>query len=108
MQKIACDIVYIKDISLKKHNLEKFLSFFENEKLKKIKNRQKKRHYIAGIIAGKEAIFKIFNQIFDFSSINLIDENSNHLPKIYFNNNHISLSISHVKDYAIAVAILDN
>jgi len=95
---IGCDIV---KISRFKNNLDKLtnriLTSLEKEEYKLADS---KLNYIAGRWAAKEAIFKLTNSLEKFSILN----HANGSPYV-FNHPNLYISISHEREYCMAVAI---
>jgi holo-[acyl-carrier protein] synthase len=95
---IGCDIV---KISRFKNNLDKLtnriLTSVEKEEYELADS---KLNYISGRWAAKEAIFKLTNSSEKFSILNHV----NGSPYV-FNHPNLYVSISHERDYCMAVAI---
>jgi holo-[acyl-carrier protein] synthase len=95
---IGCDIV---KISRFENNLDRLtnriLTSLEKEEYKLADS---KLNYIAGRWAAKEAIFKLTNNSEKFSILNHV----NGAPYV-FNYPNLHVSISHEREYCIAVAI---
>lgn len=82
----------------------------ENElKVYKSKNGNKKIEYLCGRFAAKEAIIKCVS---DFENPHMLEieimNNDIGKPIVQFKNYKILLSISHEKNYTVAIAILNN
>jgi holo-[acyl-carrier protein] synthase len=111
MIKVGTDIVKIS--RLNDRFSKKILGLKEMEIYNSLKTDQRKREFLAGRFAVKESFVKATgNKALDFKKINiLIDKTGEPYPdantKRMFNDYEISLSISHEKDYVIAIVILN-
>jgi holo-[acyl-carrier protein] synthase len=111
MIKVGTDIVKIS--RLNDRFSKKILGLREMEIYNSLKTDQRKREFLAGRFAVKESFVKATgNKALDFKKINiLIDKTGEPYPdadtKKMFNDYEISLSISHEKDYVIAIVILN-
>lgn len=107
--KIGTDIVYIP----------KFENLMENEKfIKRVFHPSEYKNYkaerVAGIFAVKEAFFKAINKKPDWLKVEVKKQKTgkpvlviaNELKKKYIE--VIDISISHDKDYAIAIVLIKN
>ncbi|WP_338969379.1 holo-ACP synthase [Spiroplasma endosymbiont of Labia minor] len=102
---IGIDIVKIKRISLKESFLIKFLSQNELQILNDFSSKQRKMQFVAGRWAAKEAIIKVIDIPTNFNKIDIGYENER--PVILTSEyKNIEISISHDKEYAIAVAMM--
>ena len=80
-----------------------------------VNNLEKKAEHFAGRFAAKEAIYKAIpnakNIIKSWKSIEIVSEDGIYLkPKVYIDGefkNNIDISISHEKEYAIAMCIYE-
>lgn len=100
---IGIDIVEIKRISLE----ERFIDFILSSKEKELMNKRvNKKEFLAGRFAAKEAFLKANHKglgdikLQDIEVLNL--ENGQPII-IYDNKEYYDVSISHEKDYAVAV-----
>ena len=110
MKSVGIDIVSIKRIekTLKKYKinfLKKVLTNNEINQLNNILNFNRKVEKLAGIYAAKEAIVKCLNGKIFLKDIEIL-YNDNGAPYCKANNYNFFISISHEKEYAIAIAIL--
>ena len=121
--KTGTDIIEVERIKESIEKLEdKFLNrvFTENEiKYCEEKNITKYEHYAARF-AAKEAIFKAISPLLDnkfgidWTDIEILNDNQGRpyaiLAKDNLNNINIDISLSHIKEYALAtaVALLEN
>ena len=106
---IGVDIVYIPEIK-KYLNKKSFINKVYTAKEIEIANTYREPYnFYATRFASKEAIIKATNGNFDFKEIEILkDNNGKPLAKIINHNNYIiNISISFVKDYAIAFCIID-
>ena len=110
---IGIDIVAIDRIGdLYKKFGEKFLykifNEIEIEEIKKIDYKKRRIEKIAGKFAAKEAVIKVFegNNI-NFKDIVIVNS-SGGSPTCFVNGKSVKISISHEKDYAVAVALLQS
>ena len=84
--------------------IEKILTKKEIEIMNKKVGRQK-LEFLSGRFAAKEAIKKCLDINIDFNDIEILyDLNSK--PTTFYKNYKFSISISHEKNYTVAVAIL--
>lgn len=116
---VGIDIVKISRINLKMSN--KILGEKEKKIYDELKNLNRKREFLAGRFAAKEAFFKALRTSIDtitFKDIQVVynersgnpellihEKVQKHLEKMNISNSYIS--ISHEKDYAIVVVILE-
>ncbi|QBQ07922.1 holo-[acyl-carrier-protein] synthase [Spiroplasma gladiatoris] len=104
MAKIGTDIVQVSRISLETSFLKKVLHQDEFNLLNDIIDLDSKKQFVAGRWAAKEAIFKVLNKNVAFNTISI--GYIKNKPVILNNDlNTIEISISHEKEYAIAVAL---
>lgn len=100
---IGIDIVQIERISLE----DRFIDFILSDKEKQLMNKRvNKKEFLAGRFAAKEAFLKANHK--GLGDINLKDIEvlnlDNGQPIIIYNNKeYLEVSISHEKDYAVAV-----
>lgn len=98
---IGVDIVELKRIKYK--IASKVLSSKEKEVFDSFKDDKRKKEYLAGRFAAKEALFKATNESFDFKDISVLNDKSGK-PLISYKNAHVS--ISHDGDYVIAFVVV--
>jgi len=114
--KVGIDIVEIGQIPTGP-SLDKFLNkYFSSKEIEYIKTKCKKEQTIAGIFAAKEAFLKaleigigaiklssveVLHKTSGAPYINLTEEILNYLKPLKLTN--IEISISHAKDYAVAI-----
>lgn len=102
---LGIDIVEIERIEkLNKSSLEFIFTRDELEKSNKLKN---KYQYLAGRFAAKEAFKKAYMIDAKFQDINIKNEDTGKPYYTYLNTklDNLELSISHEKNYAIAVCL---
>lgn len=104
MIKVGIDIIEINRVSIEERLIKRILHTEEIELLNAIEDHQRKLQFLAGRWAVKEAIFKAID-------INIAPHNIN---VSYLNNKpivkndeleDIQISISHERNYALAIAI---
>jgi holo-[acyl-carrier protein] synthase len=100
---IGTDIVYIPRIELKESFIKYVLTEDEYQEYCLINNDKRRKEYIAGRFASKEAIFKA-TQDKDYLSYSILHED-NGRPYVK-DHPEIQISISHDGDYAIAVVVI--
>lgn len=94
----------IRDIKHKERFLSKVLTSSEINQYHLLTNPNRQDQWLAGRFAAKEAIIKVIQPFISMSNIEL--ENRNKKLVFQYNNFTIHVSISHEKDYAIAIALL--
>ena len=101
------DINRIKKIykKYKKNFLNKILTENEIAIIETISNEKRKIEKLAGIFALKEAVIKCLNKKSSFKEICIYYDKSGK-PNCKIKNNQIILSLSHEKNYAVAIAII--
>ena len=100
--KIGCDIVENKRLIDKS---DKFIDLVLTEKEKQLYNQRNKVEFLSGRFAAKEAIMKCLSNTKElkFTDIEILNDESG---KPYCNIEDIEdISISHEKEYTIAVAL---
>lgn len=100
--KIGCDIVENKRLIDKS---DKFIDLVLTEKEKQLYNKRNKVEFLSGRFAAKEAIMKCLpnTKELKFTDIEILNDESG---KPYCNIEDIEdISISHEKEYTIAVAL---
>lgn len=100
---IGVDIVQISRIQLKESFIKHVLTEEEQEEYKQIQSEKRKKEYLAGRFASKEAIFKATQDI-NYLSYSILHE-PNGRPFV-LNHPEIQISISHDGDYAIAFVMI--
>ncbi|ATG97475.1 holo-ACP synthase [Mesoplasma lactucae] len=105
IEQIGTDIVEIKRIKLNDKFLTKVLSTEELKRFNNMSDKKRKREFVAGRWACKEAIIKATDKRVIMNKIN-IGYNKNGAPIITSKGfENILVSISHEKKYATAIAI---
>jgi len=107
---IGIDICKISRMRLKNH--PKILNGQELDIYYHIKRMERRREFLAGRFAAKEAIFKAFSQIGKkvlLGDIEIIKDDDGRPVVIrpVFDHLNIHLSIAHEKEYAIAQVIIE-
>ncbi len=103
--KIGCDIQSISDFT----NLKLAFKILSEEELKifdLINSTQRKTEFLAGRWCAKEAILKAIDNKIKFKDISIVYQDK----KPFWKNSaehKTSISISHSKDYAMGVAIIE-
>ena len=103
---IGIDIVEIKRISLEDRFIDLVLSDREKELLEK---RVNKKEFLAGRFAAKEAFLKANHKglgDIPLKNIEVLNLENGQPFIIYNNNEYFEVSISHEKEYAVAVVNL--
>ncbi|KAF2955323.1 holo-ACP synthase [Marinitoga sp. 38H-ov] len=112
---IGVDIIEIERIEF---GIErKILSEKEIVLLEKFSSEKRKKEFIAGRFSLKESIIKAFGTFIPYKKISILnDENGrpylddsslNYLKEKFFNFN-IHISISHEKNYAVSIVVLED
>jgi len=110
MFSVGTDIVAISRIS--EELAERILSEEEKKIYNSFKSVKRKKEFVAGRFAAKEAFIKAYGEKnLDFKKIEFLkDENGKPIPgeklKKLLNDIELQVSISHEKEYAIAVVIV--
>ncbi len=105
---VGIDIIQNNRIKLKNKFINKVLGSKELEIFNNIEIQNRKIEFLAGRWAAKEALFKSSKKDIIFNNWNIILENNE--IKVYENNeikNNIKISISHEKDYSVAICIIN-
>ncbi len=82
------------------------------EEIKTLNNKTNKLEFISGRFCAKEAFFKVTNKHFlSFQEVSIIN-NTDGMPVLYIKNKkyqykNVSISISHSKNYTIAVCLVE-
>ncbi|ALD66661.1 holo-ACP synthase [Spiroplasma cantharicola] len=104
MAKIGIDIVENKRINLEEKFLKKFLHQDEILLLNDLQSSEAKLQFASGRWAAKEALIKCLEVPLEVNKINIVYRNSKPvIENSKFKN--IELSISHEKNYSVAVAL---
>ncbi len=109
---IGIDIVEFEEIKerLSDRFINRILSDKELEKYHEIKNTDRKLSYLAGRFAAKEAytkVYKRFEEPLNFKDVTILND-ENGAPYIiskYCPLDTLSISISHSRNYAVAIVI---
>lgn len=110
MFSVGTDIVAISRIS--EELVERILSDDEKKIYNSFKSQKRRKEFAAGRFAAKEAFIKAYGKKnIDFKKIEFLkDENGKPVPgkklKELLKDNELQISISHEKEYAIAVVIV--
>lgn len=99
MMRIGCDIVQIQRI--RSSLAHKILSENEQRIYQTLKE-QRAIEFLAGHFAAKEAVFKTLDKPVDFKDIEITYDQ---MGRPICNIENVQISISHEKEYAIAVAL---
>ncbi len=102
---VGTDIVYIPRVVLKQSFIDYVLTEDERIVYEKIHLDKRKKEFIAGRIACKEAIFKA-KQDSEYLSYSILNA-SNGKPYVK-DHPEIEISISHDQDYALAFVIIQS
>lgn len=104
---IGCDIVKIDRIN--EEISKKILSSEELKIYLKIDSEKRKKEYLAGRFAAKEAIIKAFGYYIPLRDIAVLNSESGKPYVIIKEKNFvINVSISHEKEYAISYAVVES
>ena len=99
MMRIGCDIVQIQRI--RSSLAHKILSENEQRIYQTLKE-QRAIEFLAGHFAAKEAVFKTLDRPVDFKDIEITYDQ---MGRPICNIENVQISISHEKEYAMAVAL---
>ena len=99
MMRIGCDIVQIQRI--RSSLAHKILSENEQRIYQTLKE-QRAIEFLAGHFAAKEAVFKTLDKPVDFKDIEITYDQ---MGRPICNIENVQISISHEKEYAMAVAL---
>ncbi len=112
MNSVGIDIVEFEEIKerLTEKFVKRILSEEELIKYNRLKKEKSKIAYLAGRFAAKEAYTKVYKQFeepLNFTDVVILnDENgAPYIKSKYRPNDSISVSISHSRNYAVAVCI---
>ncbi|WP_338982969.1 holo-ACP synthase [Spiroplasma endosymbiont of Othius punctulatus] len=106
MIKTGIDIIQVNRISLEDNFVKKILHVEEIELFNSKVDDGEKQRFLAGRWAAKESIFKAYKHSIGYNKINIQLINDNLVVKSDLKIN-ISISISHEKDYAVAMALVE-
>ena len=111
MQGIGIDIVEINRIRKALENERLICHILSEDEIKRYESfsELRKVEFVAGRFAAKEAIIKALSdyEIPVMSDLN-ITNNKSGKPEIEYKDYRILLSISHEKEYAVAIAMLED
>ncbi len=103
---IGTDIVKVKRIKLNNDNSYKYLGAKENDIFNNDWSVKRKKQFLAGRWAAKEAIYKALPvSNYKFKDFDIYNEDEK--PVITLDGYTIRVSISHEDEYAIAFAIVE-
>ena len=101
---VGIDIVKNSRLKNIKHFATRILSVDELRKFNKINTERRMREFVSGRWAAKEAIFKCLDkESYAYSEINIFKFKNKLIAKVV--NQKIIISISHEREYSVAVAI---
>ena len=111
-KEIGVDLVEFAQIKEKINDrfIKRILSNRELSRYNSISNDQRKLEYIAGRFAAKEAytkVYKNFNTPLNFVDVEVLTDEfgAPYIESKYMPNDNIKISISHSKNYVIAVCL---
>lgn len=119
MYKIGIDIIEIDRVknSVNKYKKQFLDRVFTKEELEYSKNKHSGFSHLAARFCGKEAVMKAFGCAFDFKQIEILNDKAGApLVKLYGRAlkaakdkkvKNIEISLSHCKEYAVAVVIIE-
>ncbi len=109
---IGIDIVEFEEIRerLSDRFVNRILSEQELVRYKQIKNTDRKISYLAGRFAAKEAytkVYKRFEEPLNFKDVIILNDQfgAPYIISKYKPDDHVSVSISHSRNYAVAICI---
>lgn len=115
MSKIGIDIVEFEEIKerLSDRFIERILSKKELERYFKMKNTNSRIAYLAGRFAAKEAYTKVyrnFEEPLNFNEVEILNDEfgAPYIVSKYQPEDKIELSISHSRNYAVAVCLKED
>ncbi|MFH1578185.1 MAG: holo-ACP synthase [Candidatus Omnitrophota bacterium] len=107
------DIIEVRRIknAMDKYGHGFLARIFTDRELKKIKEHNNRYQHVAGRFAVKEAVFKAFGRsALNFRDVEVLNDNHGkpHCSLINYSEDKFSIhiSISHIKNYAVASAII--
>ncbi|MBN2604307.1 MAG: holo-ACP synthase [Bacilli bacterium] len=111
-KEIGIDIVEFAEIKEKVSDkfIQRILSIPELERYHAIHNEKRKLEYLAGRFAAKEAytkVYKTFDQALNFTDVQVLSDQvgAPYIVSKYRPEDTIKISISHSKNYVIAICI---
>jgi holo-[acyl-carrier protein] synthase len=111
---IGIDIVEFEEIRerLNDRFINRILSDQELVRYHQIKNTDRKLSYLAGRFAAKEAYTKVYKQFetpLNFKDVIILNDQygAPYIISKYHPEDHVSVSISHSRNYAVAICIKD-
>lgn len=111
-REVGIDIVEFEEIKerLTERFVNRILSEQELEKYHTIKNADRKISFLAGRFAAKEAytkVYKRFEEPLNFTDVAILNDETGapYIVSKYRPKDNLSLSISHSRNYAIAICI---
>ena len=111
-KEIGVDIVEFADIKerISDKFIKRILSNRELERYNKITNEQRKLEYISGRFAAKEAYTKVYKKFLtplNFVDVEILTDEfgAPYIESKYMPNDVVKVSISHSKNYVIAMCI---
>lgn len=111
-KEIGVDIVEFADIKerISDRFINRILSIRELERYNKITNEQRKLEFIAGRFAAKEAYTKVYKRFLtplNFVDVEILTDEfgAPYIESKYMPNDVVKVSISHSKNYVIAMCI---
>jgi len=103
--KIGIDIIKNKRVKLEPALIKRILSIEELKIFNSFDNKKRKQEFVAGRWAAKEAIYKANPVKLGMSEVTILNDEKGQ-PYIFNDElKHINLSISHEKQYTVAVAV---
>jgi holo-[acyl-carrier protein] synthase len=111
---IGIDIVEFEEIKerLSERFVKRILSKDELVRYDRIKNAERKIAYLAGRFAAKEAytkVYKRFDEPLNFTDVVILNDElgAPYITSKYRPSDKVSVSISHSRNYAVAICIKD-
>ncbi|MEC9484751.1 MAG: holo-ACP synthase [Candidatus Izemoplasma sp.] len=112
MSNVGIDIVEFEEIKerLSDRFIERVLSEEEINIYQRISHTDRKLSFLAGRFAAKEAytkVYKSFDQELNFSDVSILNDHygAPYIKSAYHPEDTVSVSISHSRQYAIAICI---
>lgn len=108
MKGIGVDIIDLTRLDIDNlHFIERVLTVQEYNVFRKIKSNQRKREFLGGRFAGKEAYLKANHVGLSHMSFHDIEILNDETGCPYLNDKKAQISISHEKNYAIAFVVIE-
>ncbi len=104
--KMGIDIVSISRISLEENFIHHILSDKELALYKEKSSDESRRAFLAGRWACKEAFIKMKESAISYNQISVLNKD-NGAPYILFDGKEYSCSVSHEKEYAVALTYME-